>query len=105
MSDTDLTLEAVLERFIRSSVHGSPKTVSTLSERLRPFTAYLTAIGVGNPLDILREHVDGLLVGIVQGLLEHGAVYDAGYASSLAWQPKEQRGELLKGWWENEWPR
>ena len=105
LSDTDLTLEAVLERFIRSSVHRSPKTVSTLSERLRPFTAYLTAIGVGNPLDILREHVDGLLVGIVQGLLEHGAVYDAGYASSLAWQPKEQRGELLKGWWENEWPR
>ena len=45
------------------------------------------------------------LAGIVHGLLDHGAVYDAGYASSPAWQPTEQRAELLKGWWENEWPR
>ena len=41
LSDPDLNLESVRDIFIRSSVHKSPKTVSTLSERLRPFTAYL----------------------------------------------------------------
>ena len=37
LSNPDLNLESVRDIFIRSSVHKSPKTISTLSERLRPF--------------------------------------------------------------------
>ena len=42
-------------------------TVSTLSERLRPFTAYLDGIGILDLLHITREHVDGFLIEIAQG--------------------------------------
>jgi len=62
-----LALEDVRDSFIRSSVDKSPKTLSTLSERLRPFTAYLDGIGILGPLHITREHVDGFLIEIAKG--------------------------------------
>jgi len=67
LSNSDLSLEAVRESFIRSSVHKSPKTVSTLSERLKPFTVYLSNVGIRNCLAITREHVDGFLIEIAKG--------------------------------------
>ena len=38
-----------------------------LSERLRPFTAYLIGMGIHDPLGITREHVDGSLMEIEKG--------------------------------------
>ena len=67
LSNPDLNLESVRDIFIRSSVHQSPKTISTLSERLRPFTAYLIGMGIHDPLRITREHVDGFLIEIAKG--------------------------------------
>jgi hypothetical protein len=67
LSNPDLNLESVRDIFIRSSVHQSPKTISTLSERLRPFTAYLIGMGIHDPLRIIREHVDGFLIEIAKG--------------------------------------
>ena len=61
------TLAAILESFIQSSPHRSPKTIETLQERLTPFISYLAETGIHNPLDIQREHVEGYLREIGRG--------------------------------------
>jgi len=60
-------LKAILEQFILSSAHRSPKTVQTLQERLEPFADYLAAQGVADPLAIFREDIDGFLRTIAAG--------------------------------------
>ncbi|MFC1935841.1 tyrosine-type recombinase/integrase [Chloroflexota bacterium] len=61
------TLTGILDSFMRSNVHKSPKTIETLQERLAPFLHYLTRDSVNHPLGITREHIDGFLRQIGQG--------------------------------------
>ncbi len=60
-------LATILEKFIRSSVHNSPKTIETLQERLQPFIVCLAGLGVFDPLHIRTEHIEKFLSEIGRG--------------------------------------
>ena len=62
-----VSLGNTLEQFIGSSVHRSPKTTTTLRERLVPFLDHLARLGIGDPMHISREHVDGFISEIAMG--------------------------------------
>lgn len=61
------SLAAILEQFIRSSVHNSLKTIQTLEERLQPFIVCLAGSGVFDPLHIRSEHIEKFLSEIGRG--------------------------------------
>ena len=60
-------LRDVLDSFIYSSVHKSPKTIKTLRETLVPFVDYLHHHDIGDHLAIKRQHVEGFIREISQG--------------------------------------
>ena len=60
-------LRDILNSFIYSSVHKSPKTIKTLYETLDPFADYLAHHGIDNHLAIERQHVEGFIREISQG--------------------------------------
>jgi site-specific recombinase XerD len=60
-------LKEVLDSFIYSSVHKSPKTIQTLHETLGPFVDYLLKQDIDNHLAIKRQHVEGFIREISQG--------------------------------------
>ena len=59
-------LRDILNSFIYSSVHKSPKTIKTLYETLDPFADYLAHHGIDNHLAIERQHVEGFIREISQ---------------------------------------
>ncbi len=60
-------LRDVLNSFIYSSVHKSPKTIKTLHETLDPFVDYLHRHDIDNHLAVKRQHVEGFILEISQG--------------------------------------
>ncbi len=64
---TSPRLRDVLNSFIYSSVHKSPKTIKTLHETLGPFVDYLRKRDIDNHLEIKRQHVEGFILEISQG--------------------------------------
>lgn len=79
-SQPPISIHAAFNSFLKNGAHRSAHTITTLNDRVGPFTEYLARVGVQDALSISREHVDGFLAMIAKGRtgkpLAYSTLYD-----------------------------